>query len=100
MTKNKELQALECEAWYRLSMKEVTYSFGIKEQTVFEIIDQGIITTEKTAQGDLYFDNDALQRIRKVLQLKHDLGVNLAGAALAIELLEEIDRLHSLLHNS
>lgn len=98
--KHKEVGALEGESWYRLSMREVTYSFGIKEETIIEIIDQGIVVAEKNAKGDLYFDNDALKRIRKVLQLNRDLGVNLAGAALALELLEEIDRLHVLLHNS
>lgn len=97
--KHKEMQALEGEAWYRLSLREVTYSFGIQEETLIEIIDQGIVSGEQNAQGDLYFDSEALKRIRKVLQLHRDLGVNVAGAALAIELLEEIDRLHALLHN-
>jgi chaperone modulatory protein CbpM len=43
------------------------------------------------------FSHDDIRRIRMVLQLQNDLGLNLSGAALAIELLDEIDRLHKII---
>jgi chaperone modulatory protein CbpM len=34
-----------------------------------------------------------LARVQRALRLQHDFGVNLAGAALALDLLEEVERL-------
>ncbi len=39
------------------------------------------------------FSGFALMRVQRVLRLQHDFGVNLPGAALALDLLEELDRL-------
>lgn len=90
-----ESVALEGEQWYCLSLHEVTYSFGVSTETILEIVNEGIIAVQKSTQDEWLFDNAALSRIRKVLQLNRDLGINLAGAALALELINEIDHLKS-----
>ncbi|MFW2372200.1 MAG: chaperone modulator CbpM, partial [Gammaproteobacteria bacterium] len=41
------------------------------------------------------FTASSLQRARKASRLQRDLGVNLAGVALALDLLDEIDALES-----
>lgn len=87
----------EGEEWFVLSLSEVSSSFGITTETVIEIIDEGIISAKKDEHDEWRFDSDALRCIRTVLRLNRDLGVNLAGAGLAIELLKEIDRLSLLL---
>lgn len=94
---NKEPVAAEGEKWFHLSLHEVTYSFGVPEETIIEIIDEGIIPAQKNENDEWIFDNEAIRRIRTVLQLNRDLGINLAGAGLALELLNEIEHLHSLL---
>jgi chaperone modulatory protein CbpM len=38
--------------------------------------------------------------VQRVLRLQHDFGVNLAGAALALDLLEEIERLRRVQRSS
>ncbi|MDP1604603.1 MAG: chaperone modulator CbpM [Legionella sp.] len=85
------------EEWFYLSLREVTYTFGVSTETIIEIVNEGIVSAQKDDQDELQFDNEAFRRIHKVLSLTKDLGVNLAGAGLAIELLEEIDRLQKLL---
>ena len=87
----------ECEEWFRLSMREVTTSFGISQETIVEIVNEGIITIQKNENNEWLFDNEAVGSIRTVLRLHQDLGVNLAGAGLALQLLKEIDRLQALL---
>mgnify|MGYP002133564745 CR=1 FL=1 len=88
---------MESEQWFLLSLSEVTTSFGISVETVIEILDEGIITAKKDKNDELMFDNEAIRRIRTVLQLNRDLGVNLAGAGLALDLLREIEHLRALL---
>lgn len=90
----------DSEAHFYLSMREVTTSFGTSTETIIEIVNEGIIPITKHDNDDCdewKFDDESCRRIRLVLQLNRDLGVNVAGAALVLELLNEIDQLHSLL---
>ena len=64
-------------------------------ETVLEMIDYGVIEPCRTSQKKLQFTGDSLNRLRCAQRLKMDLGVNTAGAALAVELLEELNRLRS-----
>jgi chaperone modulatory protein CbpM len=83
------------ELWFYLSLDEVTESFGVTREVIVNIIDEGIVVVEGE-ESQWQFDGEAVRYIRTVLQLERDLGVNLAGAALALELLEEIEKLKSL----
>ena len=44
-------------------------------------------------QAHWHFRSHCLRRVRIVQRLQSDLGLNLAGAALALELLEEVEAL-------
>lgn len=96
--KTKESSAFECEDWFYLSLREVSYSYGVSKEIILEIIDEGIITPQKDAKEELMFDSEAVKNIGTVLRLNRDLGVNLAGAGLALELLKEIEHLKMLLN--
>jgi chaperone modulatory protein CbpM len=87
----------KCEEWFVLSLSEVTTSFGISTKTVIEIVNEGIVSVQQDENNEWLFDNEAIRRIGTVLRLHRDLGVNLAGAGLALELLKEIDHLKGLL---
>lgn len=88
----------ESEEWFYLSLHEVTYTCDVEAGIILEIINEGIVTVQKDDKNDWQFDGRALNRIRTVLRLQHDLGVNLPGAGLALELLDEIDALKKQLH--
>lgn len=90
--------SLVVEEWFHLSMHEITYSLGVAPEMILEIVDEGIISAQKDENDELKFDNEAYRRIRIVLQLNRDLGINLQGAGLALELLNEIDRLQALIN--
>ena len=85
----------QCEEWFFLSLQEITGSLQVTRETIFEILDEGIITAQKDEHEEWIFDHEAFRRIHTIIKLKRDLGVNLAGAALAIELLSEIDELRA-----
>lgn len=88
----------ESEEWFYLSLHEVTYSVGVDAGIILEIINEGIVTVQKDDKNDWQFDGHALKRIRAVLRLQQDLGVNLPGAGLALELLDEIESLKKQLY--
>ncbi|QLH43558.1 MAG: MerR family transcriptional regulator [Coxiellaceae bacterium] len=55
------------------------------------LIEYGIVQPEGKMQQDWQFTLRELQRIQRALRLQRDLEIDLAGIALAIELLDEID---------
>ncbi len=93
----KKTPAPNWEQGFSLSLYEVSASFGVSTDTVMNIIEEGIISVQRDVNDEWQFNTEAVHCIRIVLQLERDLGVNLAGAALVLELLKEVDRLHVLL---
>lgn len=90
-------QPIPAEMVCRITFREVMTSLGVARETLIEIIEEGIIEPEQNPQDEFVFDDESLRRVRTVLQLNRDLGVNIAGAGLALELMQEIERLKVLL---
>ena len=65
---------------------------AVDDQLIDELISEGII--EPRGQGETgRVPYSAVRRTHTVLHLQRDLGVNLAGAALALDLLDKIEHL-------
>ena len=78
-----------------LTLGELSRACAMHAEWVMELVEEGII---EPLGGDLAqwrFSPRALYRARTVRNLQRDLGVNLSGAALALELLEEIEALRA-----
>lgn len=60
---------------------------------VIELVEEGILEVQGPDPSRWRFSCAGLRRARIVWRLQQDLGVNLAGAAVAVELLEELDAL-------
>lgn len=64
------------------------------EHTLIErLVAEGVLDPIDDQADELRFHYISVQRTRTVVSLQNDLGVNLAGAALALELLEQIEEL-------
>ena len=74
-----------------LSLDELCRFAGIEQTVVVELVSHGLV--EPLAADPWRFRGDSLSVIRRAHRLMHDLGVNAAGAAVAIELLERIEQL-------
>ena len=70
---------------------------GSTLEMVHEMIDEGVLIPEGTSPETWRFNALAIKRIQITLRLQNDLRVNLPGAALALDLLEELDELRALL---
>jgi chaperone modulatory protein CbpM len=76
-------------AW---SLEEICGLFAVERQWIVELVEQGVIEPLHP-DGEPRFGGEALRRVRVAVRLRRDLGVNAAGTALALELLERIERL-------
>lgn len=77
----------------RLSLSEVCRICGTREEIVIEMVHEGVVEPEQAGPQPWQFSGLAVTRIQTMLRLQRDLDVNLPGAALALELLDEIERL-------
>ncbi len=81
-----------------LSLADLCRACQLPAERVFELVEQGVIEPIGRDPARWRFQGISVRRVRCAQRLEQDLGVNVAGAALAIELLEELERLHARLH--
>jgi chaperone modulatory protein CbpM len=78
-----------------VTFAEVCRSCGVADEVVVEMVELGILDPAGGGRGDWRFAAPSLRRAAAAVRLQRDLGVNLAGAALALELLDRIERLEA-----
>ncbi|GAB2799697.1 hypothetical protein GCM10027040_28840 [Halomonas shantousis] len=76
-----------------LTFGELCRACTMHAEWVIELVEEGIITPVGQDRSSWRFYGVSLRRALVVRRLQRDLGVNLAGAALALELMDEIDDL-------
>lgn len=60
---------------------------------VIELVEEGVIQPFGEEVTQWYFPGFCIQRTRKARRLQADLGINLAGVAVILQLLDEVDYL-------
>ena len=60
---------------------------------VTEMVAYGFLTPRGRMQTEWQFSGFAVTRVKQVLRLQHDLEVNLQGAVVIVEMLEELHQL-------
>lgn len=75
------------------TLTELCRSCGVEAELIESLVEHGIIEPTARQGRQWCFSGSSLRRTRITLNLQNDLGVNLAGAALALDLLERIDEL-------
>lgn len=76
-----------------LSIYDLSRMCTVDAHYIVELVDEGIVNAAVDDAGELRFAGDALRRVRTARRLQRDLEINLAGVALALQLMEELDRL-------
>jgi len=94
MTKDTIFTGLVVEESTTYTLIEVCSHYHIPQELLLEMVEYGIFQAKTTKQESLTFSAAELRKIEKGFRLHRDLDVNLAGVALALELLEQIDNLH------
>ena len=78
-----------------LSLGELCRACAIHADWLIELVNEGILEPRGRDASHWRFSSLELVRVRRVMRLQQDLDVNLAGAALALQLLDEIDSLRA-----
>ncbi|KXS39029.1 molecular chaperone [Modicisalibacter tunisiensis] len=76
-----------------LTLADLSRACAVHAEAIIELVDEGILTPGGSLPQQWHFSGRHLIRARVALRLQRELGVNLAGAALALELMDEIERL-------
>jgi chaperone modulatory protein CbpM len=79
----------------RFTLVELCDVCRISADYVLEVVDEGILEPEGSEPAQWRFCASDLRRLQTALRLQRDLRVNLAGAALALHLLEELEALRA-----
>ncbi|MGB5426532.1 MAG: chaperone modulator CbpM [Gammaproteobacteria bacterium] len=79
----------------RLSLRELCDACAVHVEFITELVDEGVIEPTGIDKSHWCFSGMSLQRIRTAKRLQQDLGVNLAGVALALDLIEELQQLRT-----
>lgn len=80
---------------FQLTLGELCHACQITAEQVLAFVDEGVIEPLGPEPGRWRFHLVSVKRVRCAYRLTQDLGLNLAGAALAVELLEEIEQLRA-----
>ena len=78
-----------------ITIVELCEVCSVDRKKIDELIDEGILEPTNSGPARRRLPYNSVRRTHTVIHLQRDLGVNLAGAALALELLERIDVLRT-----
>lgn len=78
-----------------LTLEQLCHACGVHTDWVISLVEESIIEPQGDAIQVWRFSGDSLVRVRSALRLHRDLGVNLAGIALALDLMEELENLRT-----
>ncbi|HET9330574.1 MAG TPA: chaperone modulator CbpM [Steroidobacteraceae bacterium] len=78
-----------------IAASEICQRCRIDLEAMLELAALGLVAPREAGPGEWQVPATALPRLRVVGRLMHDLGVNVSGAALAVELLEAQRQLES-----
>jgi chaperone modulatory protein CbpM len=78
-----------------LTLGELCRVCTVHAEWIIELVDEGVLEPSGSDTAHWRFPGPSLQRVHRVRRLQQDLGINLAGAALVLDLLDEIESLRA-----
>jgi chaperone modulatory protein CbpM len=103
-----KLSGIVLDEEHLLTLTEISQACAVQTGYIIELVDEGLLTPESGPETDLQepaphfwrFTGEQMRRARMASRLQGDLGINLAGVALALQLLDEIAELRERLEAS
>ncbi len=74
-----------------LSLHELSHACSTSTEWLIELVEEGVLEPLGQKPAHWRFSGASLKRARTARRLHEDLRVNLAGVALALDLIEEIE---------
>ena len=86
------LRGVVVEEFSVLGVDELGRLCTVDARRIVELVEEGILPAADDG-GEWRFSGQSLRRAKIALRLQEDLGVNLAGVALVLELMDELEQL-------
>lgn len=84
----------------RFTLGDLCRACSAERTQLIALVEEGVIEPAGGAPEDWVFSGSALPRARAALRLVRDLDVSVAGAALVLDLLDEVDSLRARLRRA
>ena len=97
-TQDKTLSGIVIDEHTELTLNDLSRACSSSAEWIIELVEQGTLEPISYRQTQWRFTGSSLQKARTAMRLQRDLGINLAGIALVIDLLEEIEQLRTRVH--
>ena len=78
-----------------LTLADLCRACAAQGDVIVALVDEGVLTPAGQTPAYWRFTGVHMHRAKVALRLQHDLGINLAGAALALHLMDEMDALRA-----
>ena len=88
-----QLSAIILEEQTELTLSEVCRACAVQAEFIVDLVEEGVLLPVGREPHRWRFTGVHLRRATVAVRLQRDLGVNIAGAALALQLLDEVERL-------
>jgi len=95
MPKDTLISGLLLDEDIELSLADLCQACSRHAEWVIELVEEGVLEPTGRTRSEWRFSGVSLQRAQAACRLQHDLGINLAGIALVLDLLDEIETLRS-----
>lgn len=94
------IDSLVVEEDVRFSLNELCNACGAENMQLVALVDEGVLDPAGDRPEDWIFSGSSLSRARAALRLARDFDVGVAGIALVLDLLDEIDALKARLRRA
>ncbi len=81
-----------------LSLTDLSQACSTSTEWVIELVQEGVLEPVGGQPTQWRFSGTSLKRAHTAMRLQTDLKINLAGVALALDLIEEIETMRERLH--
>lgn len=78
---------------WQLTLKELCNATALPQQTLVQIVEEGIVETHGDAPEEWRFHYQAVATVQRATRLHRDLHIDWPGVALALRLLNEVEAL-------
>lgn len=92
---DKVLKGIVLDERTEVTITELCHACTSSTDWVLSLVDEGVLEPVATRDDDWRFSGTALRRALTARRLQRDLGVNLPGIALALDMLDEIETLRA-----
>ncbi len=75
------------------NLKEICDRCMVTREFIIQLVDYGVVDPKGDEPDKWQFTSISYLKIRKATRLKHDLSINEAGIALALELIDEREKM-------